>query len=97
MPEWMGVEGYYDENDSTLRKEVMRKPIRLEAFIFLRLPGALGACYSCLGLHVFLCAIRYQEYVCVCARVVVYVCVSSMDLKVEVKEVKQIVRLLQFS
>lgn len=32
-----------------------------------------------------------------CVRVVVYVCVSSMDLKVEVKEVKQIVRLLQFS
>lgn len=34
----------------------MRKRIRLEEFIFRRLPGALVACYSRLGLCLFLCA-----------------------------------------
>ena len=35
--------GYNDENGPALRKVVMRKRIRLEEFIFLRLPVAAAA------------------------------------------------------
>lgn len=51
--------GYNDENDSTLRKVVIRKWIRLDEFIFLRLPGASAAVqditvwYSCPGLRAY--------------------------------------------
>lgn len=37
------MRGYNDENGSAVRKVVMRKRIRLEEFIFLKLPGAPAA------------------------------------------------------
>lgn len=86
---------YYDVNDSTLRKEAVRRLIWLEAFIFLRLPGALGACCSCLGLNVFLCAIRHEKVQGgVRGKIVRHP--SSKLMKSQSKEFKEIVRLLQF-